>query len=270
MKRIISIVFLAITSAGLSAQTLPPVNCGDAQSICDSIITVDTIKVGPNTGGNEISNNSCLPFGEVRGTWYKFGVTSTGNLRFLITPVDTTVDFDWALFRTDWAPCTDIFGVPEYEVSCNASGIGGGNYTTGATGLVQQGHSPAVNITTPGLFYLYITTATYNGDDSTAVLGYVLDFSTSDFELVGCGEIGMEHESPVQVNVYPNPFDDYIRIDVPNSVQTEVNLYDISGRSVANYSLNGNTLSTHNLPSGMYTLVVRTEKGVASRKVVKY
>ncbi len=240
--------------------------------VCDSIVTQDTIKVAGTTGADEISSNSCLPHGEVRGTWYKFGVNAIGDLRFLITPLDTTVDFDWALFNTSWSPCTDIFGVPSYETSCSASGIGGGNYTTGATGLGQPGHNAAINVTIPTVFYLYVTTTIDLIDDTNAIIGYTIDFSSSDFNLAPCGEIGIEKNEDLEITTYPNPFDSYLTVELPTNEKANIGLYDLSGRSVmldARQSGNKYYLSTEHLSKGMYTVYVQTESGVSQRKLIK-
>jgi hypothetical protein len=273
MRNFFVISIACILSLNLNAQTVnPPVNCDDAVIFCDSIITQDTIKVAGTTSANEISSNSCLPFGEVRGTWYKFGVNATGNLRFLITPLDTTVDFDWALFNTSWNPCTDIFAIPSYEVSCNASGIGGGNYTTGVTGMIQQGHNPAINVTIPTVFYLYVTTTIDYLTDTNVIMGYTIDFSSSDFNLAPCGEIGIEKNETVNINAYPNPFDNYFTVELQTTDEANVQLYDLSGRIVNCEMFHyGNKfyLITENLSKGMYTLYVQTGSGISQRKMIK-
>jgi hypothetical protein len=230
MRKILFAACISISVLPLNAQVLPPVNCTDALSICDSIVLQDTLKVVVDHSANEISNNSCLPFGEIRGTWYRLGVNTTGDLRFTITPLDTLADFDWALFQTNWGSCTDIFGVPSLEVSCNASGVGGGHYTTGASGLVQQGHSPAINITMPAVFYLYITTSI---QDTDAVLGYKLDFSASDMDLVDCNEIGIEEETNFQLTVFPNPSHQMVYITSPHFIPVHYSITDITGQQVA-------------------------------------
>jgi hypothetical protein len=260
MKKIFIIIGLGCMHSILHAQVLPPVNCTEAISICDSIETQDTLKVALNFSSNEISNNSCLPHGEIRGTWYKFGVNTPGNLRFTITPLDTNVDFDWALFRTDWASCTDIFGVPSYEISCNASGIGGGNYTTGASGLIQQGHNPAINLTTPALFYLYITTSM---QDTDAVLGYVIDFSASDMNLVNCNEIGIE-ENPYQpLHIFPNPADEVVFVSPPTGIFIPMGyaIFDLTGKQVAyNPCWNqANGMQVAHLEAGVYYYQIYTQ-----------
>jgi Secretion system C-terminal sorting domain len=269
MRKILLLLGICAAHISISAQVLPPVDCTEALNICDSVVLQDTLKVAIDDGADEISAISCLPFGEIRGTWYKFGINDPGNLRFTITPFDTLADFDWALFRVDWASCSDIFALPAFEVSCNADGIGGGNYTTGATGLSQLGHNPAINLSTPALFYLYITTSI---QDTAAVLGYTIDFSASDFELVPCNEIGIEEELGNHVNLYPNPVNDVLQVQLNTITNNSlIYLYDMSGRNVLTFSSIG-TLSAVDVSSlrpGVYMLEVHSDNGISRKKVVK-
>lgn len=251
MRNFILTLF-CFSTAIVFAQVTPPTNCTSATIICDSIIVQDTLKVSVDYTADEISSNSCLPFGEICGTWYQFGVNDMGNLRFTITPFDTLTDFDWALYRIDWADCTNIFGVPSYEISCNASGIGGGFSTTGASGLLQQGHNAAINLTSPAVFYLYITTAI---EDTDAVLGYTLDFSASDMELVACNEIGIEEEGYFNATVFPNPATDKVFVHGIHFIAEQFTVMDIAGKQVAVSPIGWKVeegINVSNLPAGIY------------------
>lgn len=269
MRKIVLIAVASFFMLKIYSQDIqPPVNCTSSIQVCDSVIIQDTLKVAIDSTADEISSNSCLTFGEIRGTWYQFGVNDTGNLRFTITPFDTLTDFDWALYRIDWGNCTDIFSMPSYEVSCNESGVGGGFYTTGASGLVQQGHNPAINLTTPAIFYLYITTSL---QDTGALLGYTVDFSASDFDLAGCTEIGIEEENGNKFSFYPNPVENILLVELNNSANAMINLYDLSGRNVLAYRTSTEIFSMDlsNLVSGIYIIEVQTEKGISRKKIVK-
>lgn len=262
MKNIVlGILWLVILNI-TSAQVIPPIHCTSAIDLCDSIEIQDTLKVAIDTTADEIGPTSCLTFGEIRGTWYTFGVNDTGNFRFMITPFDTLADFDWALFRVDWGNCTDIFSVPQYEVSCDVSGIGGGFYTTGATGLLQQGHQPAVHLTSPALFYLYITTSI---GDTDAVLGYTIDFSSSDMDLVPCNEIGIEEEISSTLKAYPNPASHvvFLHFESANFHPTGYQLINISGTLLQTHN-NWNPdlgMDVSSLSSGIYFYRIYDAKG---------
>lgn len=262
MKRFFLIMVGVICLQFTYSQVLPPINCLSAESICDTIVVVDTLKVAIDTTADEISAMSCLPHGEIRGTWYTMGANDTGYFRFTITPFDTLVDFDWALFRVDWGNCTDIYSVPEYEISCDNSGIGGGFYTTGASGLVQQGHQPAVHLTTPALFYLYVTTSL---GDTDAVQGYTIDFSPSDMNLVNCNEIGIDEPLNASFSVYPNPTNDWLYVKTNHSgfVPDAYTIYTLTGQQITsqhNWNVNMGIDVSH-YPAGIYLYRMTNESG---------
>lgn len=269
MKNIFFVTIISFCSIQIYSQVTPPIHCTSADTICSSVILLDTLKVAIDSTADEISSNSCLTYGEIRGTWYKFGINDTGYLRFNITPFDTLADFDWSLFRVDWGDCTNIFSVPSYEVSCNVSGVGGGFYTTGADGLIQQGHNPAVYITTPAVFYLYITTSL---QDTGAVLGYTIDFTASDFSLVPCNEIGIEEQGMLDAKIYPNPVEDMLNIRLSNHFGNSIiNLFDMSGRNLLYYKTitDNYSIDVSNLVQGVYVLEIQSDKGILRKKIIK-
>lgn len=263
MKKISLLVLWVVSAQFIFSQVIPPIHCTSAENVCDSIIVLDTMKVAIDTTADEIGPLSCLPQGEIRGTWYSFGINDTGYFRFLITPFDTLNDFDWALFRVDWGNCTDIFSVPEYEVSCDVSGVGGGYYTTGATGLGIQGHQPAIHITSPALFYLYITTSI---GDTDAVQGYTVDFSSSDMDLVPCNEIGIEEEVIRFGYLYPNPATDvvYLKLNEMGFYPTRFEIINLEGKQTLVKTGNWNPelgIDISLLPSGIYFYRIMNESG---------
>ena len=73
------------------------------------------------------------------------------------------------------------------------------------------------------------------------------------------------------INVYPNPFTDYIKLDFDASVNVKsVSLRDITGKRISKFlSKNNKTINVSHLTSGMYLLIVETDKGTVSRKIIK-
>ncbi len=66
---------------------------------------------------------SCLGDGEVNAVWYVFTAQQSGDLSFIITPVDPCDDYDWAIWDITGVSCADIFpnnGLAPI-VSCNYS-----------------------------------------------------------------------------------------------------------------------------------------------------
>jgi hypothetical protein len=73
------------------------------------------------------------------------------------------------------------------------------------------------------------------------------------------------------LSVQPNPAADYLHIGIQNDLRaTRCVLSNMIGQEVAQQTLTegSNTLDTRNLPAGVYTLRVITERGVVSRQVV--
>ncbi|MBC7884526.1 MAG: T9SS type A sorting domain-containing protein [Saprospiraceae bacterium] len=85
-----------------------------------------------------------------------------------------------------------------------------------------------------------------------------------------------ENTNIISALVYPNPASDKIHIDIEDknySGRLEVNLTDSQGKTMVSkiYKLSGGnqaSLDVSNIAKGMYTLSIRTAKGLISRKVV--
>jgi thiol-disulfide isomerase/thioredoxin len=73
------------------------------------------------------------------------------------------------------------------------------------------------------------------------------------------------------LNVYPNPVDDILHIDltIKSGVDYEVFITDIMGATVTKVSKNTNFLQVSDLSSGMYFLNVRTKEGVFVHRFTK-
>lgn len=76
---------------------------------------------------------------------------------------------------------------------------------------------------------------------------------------------GIEDAVAQEVAVYPNPATDRLHIDVPSLVQAD--LYDMAGRCVL--TTREGELNVAGLRPAVYTLVVTTPRGRATRKIVK-
>ena len=67
------------------------------------------------------------------------------------------------------------------------------------------------------------------------------------------------------VNVYPNPTTDWVKIEADDVIKVEV--YDLYGRKVAIYK-NTNRIDLHDLATGTYTLRIEMSRGTAVRRVI--
>lgn len=74
-------------------------------------------------------------------------------------------------------------------------------------------------------------------------------------------------------NVFPNPMNDVVTVTNNESINIEqIQVYDISGKSVKTHSfsnVNQVQLNVENLASGSYLLQIKTDKGIAVKKIVK-
>ena len=83
--------------------------------------------------------------------------------------------------------------------------------------------------------------------------------------------VGIDPELSIQVNIFPNPFNDEILIQSDLAIES-VDLRDIHGRTLgtqASEQLTDWQISTELLPSGIYFVEVQTNAGMVRKKVVK-
>ena len=139
MRKLYLILACVFIVGSLIAQPPTIQDCLGAIPICQEIYSSNVSLPGDGNYPNEINVNiSCTSY-EDHSVWYSFTVDESGDFGFVITPNNSTDDYDWALFNITNAECEDIYTDPDLLVSCNASG---GTFfdpnacsgTTGATG----------------------------------------------------------------------------------------------------------------------------------------
>lgn len=89
--------------------------------------------------------------------------------------------------------------------------------------------------------------------------------------------VSVDEVEVVRLKVYPNPARNQITITTPNNTAspTAINIYDISGKQVYNYSISNNqswgvyTLDVSGFAKGVYTVSVSTGKGVFTKRLIK-
>ena len=119
------------------AQAPTTQDCKGAIAVCDYIYHEDSTASGYGNyyeipTGQTCATGHCMD-GEKNSRWYVFTVVQSGQLRFQITPVMQTDDYDWAVFNITTYSCDDIKLHPNWMMrSCNAAG--GAGYQ-GATGI---------------------------------------------------------------------------------------------------------------------------------------
>jgi gliding motility-associated-like protein len=170
----ILVCWVVALSAQMVFSQAGSVDCISATPVCTTFYHVGSLSYPPNTIPNEINGaTSCLSNGEQNGVWYTFTVQTGGVLSFNIRPLDTSDDYDWALFDITNNPCSDIFTNPALEVSCNYSNSITNNGITGANGGPNNQDEPTIPVVAGQTFVLFIS----NFNASTN--GYDLDFGAS-------------------------------------------------------------------------------------------
>ncbi|MFK5878929.1 MAG: T9SS type A sorting domain-containing protein [Flavobacteriaceae bacterium] len=89
-------------------------------------------------------------------------------------------------------------------------------------------------------------------------------------EFTSDGALGVDNVALAAINIYPNPTSDFIKIDLPidNKIDKAI-IYDMTGKEVLQVNNSFHNVDIKNLQSGTYLLIIKTEKGSVSRKIIK-
>ena len=168
-------LLLITYSASVKAQTPTVQDCLGAIPVCGGVYTETNAYQNTGNYPNEINNGtSCLKSGEKNDVWYVFTVQASGILNFSITPNQMSDDYDWALYNLTNNSCSDIYGTPSIEASCNYSGTPG---ITGPNGLGGAQNEPTLNVFAGEIFVLNVSQYTNSSQN-----GYTLDLTASTAE----------------------------------------------------------------------------------------
>lgn len=111
-------------------------------------------------------------------------------------------------------------------------------------------------------------TTSGTGSGQSTVEAAVDDFAIYDIGNVG---VGVSPEM-LKAKIFPNPADRQINITVPQGASGKAGLYDLTGRAVSQVEVTAGTnsyqISTKNIPSGTYMVVVQTNALIQTQKVV--
>ncbi len=105
-------------AAGIQAQTLPPnqpeQDACNALQICGGSFYTPYSYAG---GGQVVETPGCFP--ETGSVWLRIQVATAGNIVFTITPLDSTNDYDFAVWNATTTPCSTLSS----PVRCNGNTI---------------------------------------------------------------------------------------------------------------------------------------------------
>lgn len=98
-------------------------------------------------------------------------------------------------------------------------------------------------------------------------VGALQHFAVADLTTVVLPTIEVNKFSDIKI--YPNPAKDFVNIDVPNTDNYHVEIYDMSGRTVYK-NKNQKQINTSKFKSGVYNLVLRTDtQSIVNKLIVK-
>ena len=108
----------------------------------------------------------------------------------------------------------------------------------------------------------------YNRAINTAEIDSIFNLTASLAPITGLNQI-----FETEINIYPNPTNDVIQIELPTFDSYQITVMDMTGRIVYNIrNLNSDTykLDAKNWSSGMYNINITNSKGeLTSKKIVK-
>jgi gliding motility-associated-like protein len=179
------LILFFVSAAVVQAQTLPPNQpeqdaCGALQ-ICGGSFYTPFSYVG---GGQVVEPPGC--FNESGALWLRIQVATAGNIVFTISPLDTTNDYDFAMWNITATPCSTLAS----PIRCNGNtilpagsvpgGIVGLNYTSTniivAAGTTGNAFNQFVAANVGDVFLILVD----NFSSTTAsASGFTIDFAGS-------------------------------------------------------------------------------------------
>lgn len=191
-----SFVLLALLFSVVSSFAQVPTvqDCLGAIPVCTDTYVQPTVYGGTGNYPNEINAGQTCPrscmSGETNSIWYVISVKTGGLLRFVISPVVSNDDYDWAVYNMNTMECSDIYNNAIFmQASCNAAGGAGYHGSTGISSA-NGGNSNCNNggptnkwnadltVQTGDTYVLCVSNWT-----ASSSAGYTLDFSASTADI---------------------------------------------------------------------------------------
>ncbi len=151
----------------------PEQQCNSAIPVCQNNYSQTASYSGYGATQEIPSNSSCLGSQEKNSVWYTFTSQSAGSLKFLI---NSTADYDWALYDITGASCADIASGAVTPVRCNFSATAGntGLDASASNNSEGSGGSPYSNPLNVAINYTFVLIVS---NYSSTQAGYTLNFS---------------------------------------------------------------------------------------------
>ncbi len=280
LSTLMAVVTLSLPVISFSQYALPPdqpeQDACHALTLCGGKFSVPYSYQGTGLVA-DLTQTPCSGIGEYNSMWIKVTIASAGILAFRIIPVDSFVDYDFAVLDVSGTDCSNLS--PSNVVRCNYNNNIPGYNPMGIVGLSDTGTIPyvqgasfgnpfceAINATA-GQTYLILIDDFGRNLEPRVTSGFTIDFSTSTAGFQDnsppafsnmvrqCSDstIGVQLTEPVLCSsIAADGSDFYITPSVMVAGAAGVNCVNNSGyTSQIVITLSGN------IPPGDYTLNVR-------------
>ena len=202
----------------------------------------------PMAMGNDVADNMNASY-----TATGFPVTRTGNIR-------DTVDGNGTLTAPDMIVYTNVNRVHKVITIKDSSNVAGIDVLNFLNYDIYEWYEQGEGF--PRLVYIVEDHSLAGNPTGGRRVYYVPDVPP----------IAVDPAKEINLNIYPNPANDYLFVEGLRELgQVEISIMDITGRELlttTSTGVNATKLDVSKLPAGMYTLSVRTDSRVITRKVV--
>lgn len=113
----------------------------------------------------------------------------------------------------------------------------------------------------------------YSVDGAIIPCGESTFGEVEDYKVNIVASSGIEENNLDGLSIYPNPTNDFITIDLTsgNAIVNEIKLVDLTGKTLLTSTIinNSTKLDLHTLSAGVYHVIVNTNLGSVTRKIIK-
>lgn len=162
-------------------------------------------------------------------------------------------------------------GIHSYKVSIGTSATVAGQTTelaafTNVSNMAYMQKTHQFTAPADGIYYIgfHNESPAHAADNYGALI--IDDFSVTDVTA------GMKDNELVGLEISPNPSNDFVVISTQSAIITNATIADMNGRIVRNYkvsNLNSTSISISDLSPGIYLLTISSDKGIATKKIIK-
>jgi hypothetical protein len=96
------------------------------------------------------------------------------------------------------------------------------------------------------------------------------EWNGSSFTTISGSQLSVDDEIlENSLKLYPNPVTNILTIESKNVTISKVEIYSILGKKIKEINSNFGSITTDNLPNGMYLIKIYSEKGMVMKKTIK-